>query len=215
LNWIQFWFRNKRIKELTASPNPKQKNGIDYGLFVLIGIRLLSAGRPHLTQAESNALLPSFRERVLAELLASSLDPSESQYRELELKETNAKETPPQAIEDSDSDDSDCVFLFAKPDDHHHNNQPELFVPQSPISDSSGSGGDVKKSPEHIASAFAREATMLSTLREAVTIKRATQKQQQNLAIKNLELAKLWLMIRTEKRTMKQRYIHYEFSRQF
>ena len=175
----------------------------------------MTAGRPHLTQAESNALLPSFRERVLAELLASSLDPSESQYRELELKETNAKETPPQATEDSDSDDSDCVILPTKPDDHHHNNQPELFVSQSPVSDSSGSGGDEKKSTEHIASAFAREATMLSTLREAVAIERATQKQQQNLATENLELAKLWLIVRTEKRAMKQRYIHYEFSRQF
>jgi NAD-dependent SIR2 family protein deacetylase len=215
LNWIQLWFRNKRIEELTVSPNPKQKNDTDCGLFVLIGIRLLTAGRSHLTQAESNALLPSFRERVLAELLASSLDPSESQYRELELKETNAKETPPQATEDSGSDDSDCVILPAKPDDHHRNNQPELFVSQSPVSDSSGSGGDEEKSLEHIASAFAREATMLSTLREAVAIERATQKQQQNLATENLELAKLWLMIRTEKRAMKQRYIHYEFSRQF
>lgn len=56
---------------------------------------------------------------------------------------------------------------------------------------------------------------MLSTLREAVAIERATQKQQQNLAIENLELAKLWLIIRIEKRTIKQRYIHYEFSRQF
>ena len=45
---------------------------------------------------------------------------------------------------------------------------------------------------------------MLSTLREAVAIERATQKQQQNLATGNLELAKLWLMIRTEKRAMKQ-----------
>ena len=56
---------------------------------------------------------------------------------------------------------------------------------------------------------------MLSTLREAVAIERATQKQQQNLATENLELAKLWLIVRTEKRAMKQRYIHYEFSRQF
>ena len=56
---------------------------------------------------------------------------------------------------------------------------------------------------------------MLSMLREAVAIERATQKQKQDLATENLELAKLWLMIRTEKRVMKQRYIHYEFSRQF
>ena len=131
----------------------------------------MTTGRQHLTQAESNTLLPSFRERILAELLASSLDPSESQYRELELKEANAKEDPLQATEDSNSDDSDCVILPAKPDDRYHN-QPELFV-----SESSVSGIDEKKGPEHFASAFAREATILSTLREAVVIERAIQKQ--------------------------------------
>lgn len=56
---------------------------------------------------------------------------------------------------------------------------------------------------------------MLSTLREAVVIERATQKQQQNLVTENLELVNLWLMIRIEKQAIKQRYIHYEFSCQF
>ncbi|TVY18846.1 NAD-dependent protein deacetylase [Lachnellula arida] len=215
LDWIQQWFYGKTIKELTASPNPEQNNGTDCGLFVLMGIRLLIAGRPHLTQAESNGLLPSIRERVLAELLASSLDPSEAQYQELKLKETNAKETPPQFTEDSNGDDSDCVIVPARLDNQDHSNQLELFVSQSQASDSSSSGGDEKTSPEHIASEFARESTMLSTLREAVAIERATQKQHSNLATENLELAKLWVMIRTEKRALKQRYIHYEFSRQF
>lgn len=215
LDWIQQWFYDKTIKKLTASPNPKQKNGTDCGLFVLAGIRLLTAGRPHLTHAESNDLLPSFRERVLAELLASSLDPSESQYQEFKLRETNAVETPPQITEDGNGDDSDCVITSVISNDHNHNDQSELFVSQSPISDFNSSGGDEKGSPEHIASAFARESTMLSTLREAVAIERATHKQHSNLTTENLELAKLWLMIRTEKRALKQRYIHYEFSRQF
>jgi hypothetical protein len=65
------------------------------------------------------------------------------------------------------------VLLPTKPDDYYYNNQLELFVLQSPVSDSSSSRGDEKKSPKHIASTFVREATMLSTLREAVVIERA------------------------------------------
>ncbi|PVH70206.1 hypothetical protein DL98DRAFT_541030 [Cadophora sp. DSE1049] len=174
-----------------------------------MGIRLLIAGRPHLTQDESNTLMPLFRERVLAELLAASLDPSESQYRELELKESNASETPPQATEDSDGSE----VLSANPDDDQNNNQSTLFVSESEDSDPV----PIKKrmSPEDIAFAFADEATMLNTLREAVAIERAMQKQQHNSTAESQDLATLWLMVRTEKRVLKQRYIHYEFSRQF
>ncbi len=110
LAWIQQWFCDKTIEELIPSPSPRQNNGTDCGLFVLIGIRLLSAGRPHLTQVESNDLLPTFRDRVLAELLASSLDPSDTQYQEFKLKERNAKVVLSQVSEDGDSDDSDCVI---------------------------------------------------------------------------------------------------------
>ena len=196
LDWIRRFFPAKTMQELKASPNPKQNNGTDCGLFVLIGIRLLITGRPHLTQSESNDLLPSLRERVLAELLASSLDPSEGQYRELIRKETVADETGDSDDGDSRDSDSDNIFV-------------------SPSPDSGGSGGDERRSPGQIASKFAREATMLCTLKEAIAIERASKRQNQNLTTDHLELAQLWLMITTEKRALKQRYIHYEFSRQF
>lgn len=44
LAWIQQWFCDKTIEELIPSSSPRQNNSTDYGLFVLIGIRLLSAG---------------------------------------------------------------------------------------------------------------------------------------------------------------------------
>ncbi|KAH7363946.1 DHS-like NAD/FAD-binding domain-containing protein [Rhexocercosporidium sp. MPI-PUGE-AT-0058] len=218
LEWIQNWFPNKKTEELMASPNPIQNNGTDCGLFVLMGIRRLIARRSHLTQAESDTLMPLFRERVLAELLASSLDPSESQYRELERKETNVNETPPQGTKDTEGPE----VLPAEPDDHHHDNQSELFIPKPEDSNPSGSRRHERLSPEYFASAFAEEATMLDTLREAVAIERVTQKQYQNptaenqkSTVENQDLAQLWLMVRTEKRALKQRYIHYEFCRQF
>jgi hypothetical protein len=53
---------------------------------------------------------------------------------------------------------------------------------------------------------------MIKMLREAVSIERVLQKGLRNL---NIGLADLWLIISTEKRALKQRHIHYEFSRQF
>jgi hypothetical protein len=69
-----------------------------------------------------------------------------------------------------------------------------------------------KKSPKQIASTFAEEASMVKMLREAVLVERTSQKGQK---IENMQLVDLWSMIRTEKRALKQRYVHYEFSRQF
>ena len=211
LEWIEAWFPTKQIKELKAPQNPKQSNNSDCGLFVLMGIRLLIAGRPHLTQDESNTFMPLFRERVLAELLAASLDPSELRHQELEQRESKPNETPHEATENSDS----LEVPSANPEDNHHNNRSTLFVSESESSDLTGHRVREQMSLERIASMFAGEDTMLSTLREAVAVERATQKQQQNSTAENQDLAKLWLMIRTEKRALKQRYIHYEFSRQF
>jgi hypothetical protein len=67
-----------------------------------------------------------------------------------------------------------------------------------------------KKSPKQIASTFAEEALMVKMLREAVLVERTSQKGKK---IENMRLAELWFIIRTEKRALKQRYVHYEFSR--
>ncbi|KAH8807073.1 hypothetical protein F5884DRAFT_788454 [Xylogone sp. PMI_703] len=60
-----------------GSPNPQQRNGSnDCGLFVLMGIRMISAGFKHLDQTEADEFMSTFRQRVLAELIAGHLDPS-------------------------------------------------------------------------------------------------------------------------------------------
>jgi hypothetical protein len=67
-----------------------------------------------------------------------------------------------------------------------------------------------KKSPKQIASTFAEEVSIVKMLREAISVERTLQKGQK---IENMRLADLWFMARTEKRALKQCYVHYEFSR--
>ena len=70
----------------------------------------------------------------------------------------------------------------------------------------------VKKSPKQITSTFTEEASMAKIMNKAVLAERALHKAHRNLGIDNLQLTNLWSMISTEKRGLKQRYIHYEFS---
>jgi hypothetical protein len=53
------------------------------------------AGRRHLSQVESDDIIPTFRQRVLAKLLASSLNPLSRQFDEFKLKEAHADTTLP------------------------------------------------------------------------------------------------------------------------
>jgi hypothetical protein len=73
----------------------------------------------------------------------------------------------------------------------------------------------VKKSPKQIVSTFVEEVSIAKIMNEAVLAERALHKVHRNSGIDNLQLANLWSVISTEKRGLKQRYIHYEFSRQF
>lgn len=56
---------------------------------------------------------------------------------------------------------------------------------------------------------------MLKTLKDAVRIERYVQKEGGYPRIMDMKLARLWVMVSTEKRDLKQRYLHYEFSRKF
>jgi hypothetical protein len=69
-----------------------------------------------------------------------------------------------------------------------------------------------KNSPEQMAASFAAQAVITKALRDAISIQRSLHREPK---IENMNLADLWCIISTEKRTLKQRYIHYEFSRQF
>jgi NAD+-dependent protein deacetylase SIR2 len=235
LNWLNQRFPEAEQEEELSSPNPKQRNTVDCGLFVLIGIRLMSAGRRHLSQAESDDIIPTFRQRVLAELLALSLNPSSSQFEEFQLKEARTDTILPQVNPAEESGD-DRMSITAGDQNNQENNPAGLFVspsPSDPGEDTESTSSDAlyeseeelalvkpstqkiprkKKSPEQIASTFAEEVSMIKMLREAVSVERTSQKGQK---IENMRLADLWFMIRTEKRALKQRHVHYEFSRQF
>jgi hypothetical protein len=240
LDWIGKVFLKEKLEQVTASPGPEQKNGYDCGLFVLMGIRLISSGRRHLSQAQSDDIMPTFRHRVLAELLASSLNPSSTQFEEFKRKEAHADTIVTQA-----NGVGDGSISTAAGDQNRQAEGPkgqdssELFVPPPAVSDprqnaETGSSDALnsseeelvqvepskkasreKKGPVELASTFAEEASMVKMLREAVLIERASQKAPGNPNIDNMQLADLWLMIRTEKRALKQRHLHYEFSRQF
>lgn len=65
---------------IISGQSPQQRNGVDCGLYMLMGIRLMASGSQHLTQADADEIMPTFRERVLAEILAGALDPDPSTY---------------------------------------------------------------------------------------------------------------------------------------
>jgi NAD+-dependent protein deacetylase SIR2 len=221
LDWIAQVSHKEVIQQATASPNPRQNNNFDCGLFVLMGIRLLSTGRRHLAQAQSDDIIPRFRQRILAELLAVTLNPSGRQFADFRQKEALVNTGNMR-----DNDETSTTINRGEKD------QPELFVSPTPMSDpedteggySEDSEDDVqrsrkkptkKKSPEQIAFAFAEEASIVKMLRDAVLIERVLQKEPKSLEVESTKLADLWLMVGTEKHALKQRYIHYEFSRLF
>lgn len=139
----------------------------------------------------------------MAELLASSLNPSSGQFEEFKLKEAPVLLPLPDLDpgEDTKTDSLDAL----------DESEEELVQVKALKKKASR----VKKSPEQIASTFAEEASMAKIINKAVSAERALHKAHRNSGIDNLQLADLWSMISTEKRGLKQRYMHYEFSRQF
>ncbi|OBT40540.1 hypothetical protein VE00_09010 [Pseudogymnoascus sp. WSF 3629] len=225
--WLKAVFSREEVVEVPIPGYPKQGNGADCGVFVLLGIRLLSSNQGYLSQEQSNAIIPSLRERILAELLASSLDPSASEHENFIKKEAMADILQ---LEEQDSSDGDIIMI----DDPRetkgaHAAESGLFVEDSDESPSerldlseqeeeaiglklSLSG---RRRPEQLAQDFGDEESMLKTLMEAVRLERYTQKEGGYPRIGNMKLADLWIVASTEKRNLKQRYLHHEFSRKF
>jgi Ulp1 family protease len=67
-------FFKKKLKQVTVLLGLEQKNGYNCGLFVLIGICLISFKQQHLSQAQSNDIMLTFRQKVLTKLLTLSLN---------------------------------------------------------------------------------------------------------------------------------------------
>jgi len=223
-SWIAKYFTNPRQEQ--AGPNPIQQNHIDCGLFVLMGIRVMLEGRPNLSQADSNVVMINFRQRVLAELLASNLDPTRSQFDSFKLREEEALRAYSPFIPDNrnkdavTSKDSQSLGLFVE--DRNARDRPNLEEDSSSDEDeseeSSHRGSRVRKtstrkqSPAEIGSEFAEVEAMVRMLRNAVLQERQSRASHE---IKNLSSSELWQNIKNEKSDLKQRYLHYEFASRF
>ncbi|KFY50509.1 hypothetical protein V495_00225 [Pseudogymnoascus sp. VKM F-4514 (FW-929)] len=219
LDWINNWFPDQ--KRVSALANPKQNNEADCGLFVLLGIRLMASGQPHLSNQQTRAIIPKFRNIVLAELLTLSLNPSSAQLEEFKRREALAHR-PLSQKEPAKGKNDASASLFVSPSppiliesdtsDDFSKSEHELDQ-TSPLSTSGGF--NQKETPAEMANSFGEETYIVKTLRAAVITQRALQKCQDGSEIKSIKLNHLWTMISTEKRALRQRHIHYEFSRQF
>lgn len=55
---------------------PKQSRIENSGHFMLLGIRQITEGRPHISQQDADTCIQNFRQRILIELLREGLNPS-------------------------------------------------------------------------------------------------------------------------------------------
>ncbi|CAM1503405.1 Fc.00g081810.m01.CDS01 [Cosmosporella sp. VM-42] len=62
---------------------PKQGRPGDSGVFMLIGIRCILQGTPHLSQTVASKLAETFRPRMLIELLADRIDPGDADLQQI------------------------------------------------------------------------------------------------------------------------------------
>ncbi|CAM6002539.1 unnamed protein product [Sphagnum balticum] len=83
--------------------SPDQHDGHSCGVFTLLGLRLLGQGSQHLSQDDADLIIPNMRERILAEILAGALDPTEEHHKNFLIMEELAEqkgETPKAPIPD-------------------------------------------------------------------------------------------------------------------
>ena len=59
---------------------PLQKRSEDSGLFMLLGIRQIADGLPHISQEEADVLIEAFRDKLLVEIICRSLTPSKQDF---------------------------------------------------------------------------------------------------------------------------------------
>jgi hypothetical protein len=86
---LREWLADLELsEESTETPNPQQSYfSQDCGLFVLLGARLATSGKPMPSQVEVRHFIHCFRRRVLAEILAGKLDPNISDFEEFQKNE--------------------------------------------------------------------------------------------------------------------------------
>lgn len=64
---------------------PKAHKEEDSGIYMLLGIRRIQQGIPHLSQTAAENIVESFRARLFIELLCQKIDPSEEEFFQLSI----------------------------------------------------------------------------------------------------------------------------------
>lgn len=143
ISWLRDTFPPSKIKLVLSQRNPQQPTGVDCGLFMLMGMRLIASGAEHLSQDEANIIMPDFRARVLAELLAGHLDPLSCEYDSFfeQLKERTPALEPapvgrgsgmigdPYFFESPSPDETESLFCDLVPTIEHDSKE---LTPSSP-----------------------------------------------------------------------------------
>lgn len=68
---------------VTGWTGPKHSRSEDSGILMLIGIRLLLQGTPHICQKVADQCVVAFRSRMVIELLSKTMDPSQQDFEEI------------------------------------------------------------------------------------------------------------------------------------
>jgi hypothetical protein len=189
--------------EVLSGRAPEQKLLNDCGPCVILGIRTeLTFGRP-LSQLESDKLMPTARTRVLAELIARKLNPSEGDYAEFKKRETEAEReeskalTDTEASERSESDDDDDSEYLGRP------NPRKKRTPTPPLTLAA-----------EIGLKFATEESITKMLKHAMFV--AARSHVRYIKPKgDLEFADLWYRIKAEPKSLNNRYDHFQFAIEF
>lgn len=84
-----------RRQILNGWTGPKQcaERPQDSGIFMLLGIRCISQGAPHVSQEAADKLVPSFRARLVVELVCGKLEPSGAEFEQLKEREREEQST--------------------------------------------------------------------------------------------------------------------------
>jgi hypothetical protein len=112
--WIKQYFPDATLER---GSSPKQDNKTDCGLFMLLGIRMMASGSRHLSPSEADEIMPEFRGRVLAEILASTLNPTDLDYANFVEKDDLASEKLilhqlRRTVFHGEGNNSDCPIVF-------------------------------------------------------------------------------------------------------
>lgn len=113
---LRDWLGKKKIEYDISEPesNPQQSGGKDCGLYVLLGIRMIAAGSKSTMQnQEALDFIPLFRTRVMAELLAGCLNPSEEDYQAFLKREATESRNSKMAVVKSPPETSPSRYVYA------------------------------------------------------------------------------------------------------